>query len=103
MANKILVVDDLELNRELLQEMLEKEYDVMLAENGKQAIELIERAHEQLSVVLLDLIMPEVDGFTVLKWMREKDLIGRIPVMVISGETSMVCLILFRNHLMRQL
>ncbi len=88
MANKILVVDDLELNRELLQEMLEKEYDVMLAENGKQAIELIERAHEQLSVVLLDLIMPEVDGFTVLKWMREKDLIGRIPVMVISGETS---------------
>ena len=88
MANRILVVDDLELNRELLQEMLEKEYDVMLAENGKQAIELIERSHEQLSVVLLDLIMPEVDGFTVLKWMREKDLIGRIPVMVISGETS---------------
>lgn len=51
-------------------------------------MEMIGREREQLSAVLLDLIMPEVDGFAVLKWMREKSLIGQIPVMVISGETS---------------
>lgn len=89
MENKILVVDDLEINRELLQEMLESEYDVMLAENGRQAMDIMDGEWEQLSAVLLDLIMPEIDGFAVLKWMREKELIGQIPVMVISGETSM--------------
>lgn len=88
MDSKILVVDDLQLNRELLQEMLESEYNVILAENGRQAIEVINREREQLSAVLLDLIMPEIDGFAVLKWMGEKKLIGQIPVMVISGETS---------------
>ncbi len=88
MENIVLVVDDMELNRELLEEMLKDEYEVILAENGKRAIELIQEYLERLSVVLLDLVMPEMDGFAVLKEMQKSQLITKVPVMVISGETS---------------
>lgn len=88
MKNKILVVDDMELNRDILQEMLEEDYDVVQAEDGKQAIEQLEAQGSEIIAVLLDLIMPEMDGFAVLDVMREQDLLKKIPVLVISGETS---------------
>ncbi len=88
MAKKVLVVDDMDLNRELLKEMLEQEYDVLVAENGKRATELMDQFQDELSVVLLDLIMPEMDGFAVLEVMRREKLIRKLPVIVISGETS---------------
>lgn len=88
MADKVLIVDDMEINRELLQEMLKDKYEIALAENGQQALQIMEKEKDKLAVVLLDLIMPEMDGFAVLEWMEEKKLIGEIPVIVISGETS---------------
>lgn len=88
MKNRVLVVDDMELNRELLQEMLENEYEVIQAEDGRRAVELLCEYSDEINVVLLDLVMPEMDGFAVLGVMQEQELIGRIPVMVISGETS---------------
>lgn len=88
MGNKVLVVDDMDMNRELLQEMLETDYTVIPAENGKKALEALERESDQIDAVLLDLVMPEMDGFAVLDVMREKEWISEIPVMVISGETS---------------
>lgn len=88
MDNRVLVVDDMELNRELLKEMLQNQYDVILAENGKRAIELLHQNADEISVVLLDLIMPETDGFAVLEKMQQENLIHKIPVIVISGETS---------------
>lgn len=88
MDNRVLVVDDMELNRELLQEMLESEYNVLLAENGKRAMELLHQYQDEVSVVLLDLMMPEMDGFAVLEKMQSEKLIDRVPVIVISGETS---------------
>lgn len=88
MENIVLVVDDMELNRELLEEMLKDEYKVILAENGKKAIEVIQEYLDRLSVVLLDLVMPEMDGFAVLKEMQKNNLITKVPVIVISGESS---------------
>ncbi len=88
MGNKVLVVDDMDLNRDLLQEMLETDYTVIPAENGKKALEALEKESDQIEAVLLDLVMPEMDGFAVLDVMKEKGWIGEIPVMVISGETS---------------
>ena len=88
MRNKVLVVDDMEINRELLAEILKKEYDIIMAENGKQALECLENKNQEIAVILMDLIMPEMDGFAVLKIMKEKMWIEKIPVLVISGESS---------------
>ena len=88
MRNKVLVVDDMELNRELLAEILKDEYDIAMAENGIQALEYLERENQGIAVILMDLIMPEMDGFEVLKIMKEKLWIEKIPVLVISGESS---------------
>ena len=58
---KILIVDDSQLNREILSCMLEDKYDICEAENGKQAVEILERCHKDFKLVLLDLIMPVMD------------------------------------------
>ncbi len=88
MREKVLVVDDMEINRDILESILEEEYSVLLAENGKQAVELLGSYREEIKMVLLDLVMPEMNGFDVLSKMREMFLIGRIPVLVITGEDS---------------
>ncbi len=87
MQNTVLVVDDMEINREILTEILGEEYRVETAENGRMALEMIEKMQGILAV-LLDLMMPEVDGFAVLEVMQEKGWIEKIPVLIISGETS---------------
>lgn len=89
MRNTVLIVDDAELNREILAEILGDEYNIMLAEDGRAALEILESSHEDIAVLLLDLNMPEIDGFDVLKEMQRKDLMSRIPVLIISGETSL--------------
>lgn len=85
MRNIVLVVDDMEINRELLAEILKEEYDVIMAENGKQALEYMENRNQEIAVILLDLIMPEMDGIDVLKAMKGKNWIDKIPVLVIAG------------------
>ncbi len=89
MRNTVLIVDDAELNREILAEILGNEYNIMLAEDGKVALQILESNHEDIAVLLLDLNMPEIDGFDVLKEMQRRDLMNRIPVLIISGETSL--------------
>ena len=84
----VLIVDDVELNRALLKEMLKEEYKIIEAENGIEAIAIIENLKTNISVVLLDAIMPEMDGFEVLKVMNQKHWIESIPVIMISAETS---------------
>ena len=83
----ILIVDDSELNRTLLREMLCNEYRIIEAENGKRALELIEQYKDNLALILLDLIMPEKDGMEVLEEMKRSELIERIPVIMITAET----------------
>ena len=88
MKHRILIVDDAELNREMLKDILEDEYDVLEADNGKTALEVIEKEQEQIHAILLDLVMPIMDGFEVLTALKERKIIGKIPVLVISGENT---------------
>jgi diguanylate cyclase (GGDEF)-like protein len=85
---RILIVDDLELNRAILCELFCKEYEVLEAENGQEAMEVLEAEHDGIQVVLLDIVMPILDGFGVLDRMSQKGWIGRIPVIMITVETS---------------
>ena len=85
---KILVAEDSELNRELLCEILKEEYVVETAGDGRQALETRALHTGETAAVLLDLHMPKLDGFAVLKEMRKKGWLGRIPVLVISSEPA---------------
>lgn len=84
----ILIVDDSQLIREILNDLLKDEYEILKACNGDEAIACLEEHAELLSVVLLDLIMPKKDGFQVLSIMKEKKWLHTIPVIVITAEDS---------------
>lgn len=88
LRSQILIVDDSEMNRELLSAMLEKEFDILEAENGEQCLEMISQYGTGISLVLLDIVMPGMDGFEVLSTMNRKHLIDDIPVIMISSEDS---------------
>ena len=85
---RILVVDDSEFNREILKEILQETYEIIEADGGKEALHKIDEYGMEISLVLLDIIMPEKDGFEVLKYMEEESLISDIPVIMISSEDS---------------
>lgn len=82
---QILIVDDELINREVLKSMF-GEYERLEAENGKEAIEKI-AANRNLVLVLLDISMPVMSGFDVLEYMHQRDLMDKIPVILITGET----------------
>ena len=88
MRNKILIVDDNEMNRELLAAMLEKDYPIMQAGGGKKALELMQRHLNEIAVILLDLMMPDIDGYTVLSTMKNMSWLDKILVLVISAESE---------------
>lgn len=87
MKEKILIVDDADFNRELLKEILSEDYEILEAENGEAALEII-RQEKNIVAILLDLVMPVMDGFEVILKLREMNLVGKIPILVISGEKS---------------
>lgn len=88
MKDRILVVDDISVNRDILAEMFEEEYEVIPASNGKEALNILSIQMGKLSAMLLDLMMPGMDGYAVLAKMQEKRLTGMIPVIVISAADS---------------
>ncbi|MGN0505712.1 MAG: HD domain-containing phosphohydrolase [Lachnospiraceae bacterium] len=88
MRDKILIVDDVEINRELLTEILGDEYEILLAENGKQAMQLLEKNHEQIAVLMLDLVMPEMDGFAVLRELNQRPWSKNIGIIIISSDNT---------------
>lgn len=85
---KILIVDDSELNREILAAMLETEYKIDMAKDGAEAVTILEKNWENYQIVLLDLNMPVLNGYEVLKIMKEKQWLDSLPVICISAETS---------------
>ena len=85
---RILIVDDSEFNRAILKEILEETYEIIEADGGKEALHKIDEYGMKISLVLLEIIMPEKDGFEVLKYMEEERLISDIPVIIISSEDS---------------
>lgn len=88
MNNKILIVDDIDINRDMLEMILGDSYDILQAENGTQALEIVDQYRETIVTILLDLIMPEMDGYEILQELDKRGYIGKIPVLVISSETS---------------
>ena len=82
----VLVVDDQDVNRDVLGMILEDDYELIYAENGIEALEKIEEYKDKLAVVLLDLIMPEMDGFQVLSKVRGSEHLSHIPVVVLTAE-----------------
>ena len=84
---KLLIVDDSELNRDILKEILGSSYDYLEAENGIQAIQILE-VHPEIDLMLLDINMPQMNGFQVLEHMRELQWIDEVPVVMISSEES---------------
>ena len=86
---KLLLVDDVEMNRYMLNEILGDDYDLLEAENGKAALEIIKREHAEIKAVLLDIVMPVMDGYEFLEKFRKLEGISkRIPVIVISADSE---------------
>jgi len=86
--DKILIVDDAELNREMLSAIFEDRFEVLTASDGEEAINIIEELKTDISLIFLDLIMPKKNGLEVLAHMRYKNLIDHIPVIMITGEAT---------------
>lgn len=85
---KLLVVDDSELNRAILGELFGRTYEILEAENGLVAIQRLQEEDGHVAAVLLDLIMPEMDGFGVLEFLSRQEYAGWVPVFLITAETS---------------
>ena len=84
----ILIVDDSEMNRVILNEMLKDEYRILEADNGRAALDMVDRYGDELSLVLLDIIMPGMNGFEVLGELSRRSVADNLPVIMISSEDS---------------
>lgn len=83
---QILIVDDEEINRTILRGLFENDYGIIEAENGQEAIRQLD-THPNIVLILLDVVMPVMDGFAVLEHMKEKEMLEQTPVILITGET----------------
>lgn len=86
--NKILIVDDIELNRDIMRGLLDDKYEIIEAENGLEAMEAIHENLDSIALILLDIIMPFMDGIQVMEKLNEEDIIYKIPVILITAENS---------------
>ena len=84
----VLIVDDSEMNRAILNEMLKDEYCILEADNGRTALDMVDRYGDELSLVLLDIVMPDVSGFEVLADLSRRSVVDNLPVIMISSEDS---------------
>ncbi len=84
----ILIADDIELNRDALEVVLDGQYDLLFAENGKEALEIMRMHREDLSMLILDLNMPVMNGYEVMERLREDELLQHIPVIVLTADKS---------------
>ena len=85
---QILIVDDSEMNRKILVEMLKSDFRILEAADGEECISILEQYGTGISLIMLDIVMPSLDGFSVLAYMNRKHWIDDIPVIMISSEES---------------
>lgn len=85
---KMLIIDDEEVNRTLLKSYFKDEYEIIEAVDGKQGIDKIQQYNMEISIILLDIIMPNIDGFEVLKFLNNYGYIGEVPVILITADTT---------------
>ncbi|MBE6015479.1 MAG: diguanylate cyclase [Lachnospiraceae bacterium] len=84
-GNIILIVDDAEVNREMMAEVFGDDYIILQAENGVQAMKILRGHRKALAAVLLDIVMPRMNGYEVLSEMKNQNLLFEIPVIVVTG------------------
>ena len=84
----VLIVDDSPMNREILTEILGKDFQLLVASDGAQCMSLLKQFGSGISLVLLDIVMPDMDGFEVLARMAGQDLLNDLPVIMVSSEDS---------------
>lgn len=84
--NTVLIVDDEKVNRLNLAKILGETYEILEAENGRQAIEILEKEHEKISAIVLDLVMPEFSGFQFMEVYSRSKIFGMIPVVIATVE-----------------
>ena len=84
----VLIVDDSEMSRAILSEMLKDEYCILEADSGRAALDMVDRYGDELSLVLLDIVMPGMNGFEVLGDLSRRSIIDNLPVIMISSEDS---------------
>ncbi len=85
----LLIVDDMEINRAILRSLFEREYNILEAENGEQALMFFRQYRESLAAVLLDLVMPVLDGYGVMVELSKDGSAARVPVVILTSEDSM--------------
>ena len=85
---KMMIVDDIEINRIILYELFQEEYEIIEAGNGQEALRLMKENLQDLRVVLLDVVMPVMDGITALQEMDRHEWLDSIPVILITVENS---------------
>lgn len=93
-SDTVLIVDDDEMNRAVLTNIFSPDYSIEIAENGEDGLSRLEKLEGKICAILLDVVMPVMDGMTVLKELFRKNLTARIPVFLITGETD--------NHIIRK-
>ena len=86
--DSLLIVDDVEINREMLKLIFEEQFNILEAGDGDEAISQIENNSGRIALLFLDIIMPGKSGLDVLKYMVEKGYMNSIPVIIITGESS---------------
>lgn len=82
---KVLIIEDNEINREILQEVLENEFEVLMAENGQVGLDILKAYYQEISAILLDIMMPVMDGFTFLAKVKEDPVLRAVPVVVMTA------------------
>ena len=85
---KILIIEDNEMNREILKDILSEEYEIIEAENGAAGLEFLQSRYQEISVILLDLHMPVMDGFEFLEKVREDSQLAGVPVIVMTADEN---------------
>ena len=88
MRNKILIVDDSLFNRQVLKDILKGKYEVAEASDGQDALGMIEEQKKEIAAVLLDIVMPKMDGIALLKELNAKKYLSEFPVLMVTGEKS---------------
>lgn len=84
----ILIVEDMEVNRQILSLILKKDYNVLEASNGLEALAVLEKEAQNVALIMLDIVMPVMDGFDFLKSIKAKENLKNIPIIFVTAETS---------------
>ncbi|MCH1983249.1 EAL domain-containing protein [Ruminococcus sp. OA3] len=85
---KVLIVEDNQINREILREILSSEYQVLEAEDGQEALSVLQKHRDEISLILLDIVMPVMDGFAFLSYVKNEAAFASIPVIVTTQSNS---------------